>query len=269
MVVGGGAMNVFAGGGGGAGPGAEAPARDDVGALLELTPHKIAVCHLVQVLAPPAPFQSVAHHNRLGLFLFSLTRAAAVVNSLFTTCYKYNMQAENAAVLLLLAEIHKKSDNAVLGLSYALASQSFCKSFNLDLLEASATLTLAELWLALGSSHVKRALGLVYQSPPMILVHGSLELRARSQIVLAKCHLTDPEFSVFEDARAVLNPLNQAAEDVQVLEYHEMAAEVYYLKAMTYNHLGKEGKREEAAACFKEHVTALENLCDKEDSLAY
>uniref|UniRef100_N1QPW9 Uncharacterized protein n=1 Tax=Aegilops tauschii TaxID=37682 RepID=N1QPW9_AEGTA len=203
----------------------------------------MAVCHLVQVLAPPAPFQSVAHHNRLSLFLFSLTRAAAVVNSLFTTCYKYNMQAENAAVLLLLAEIHKrelifslplpqKSDNAVLGLPYALASQSFCKSFNLDLLEASATLTLAELWLALGSSHLKRAL-------------------------------------VFEDARAVLNPLNQAAEDVQVLEYHEMAAEVYYLKAMTYNHLGKEGKREEAAACFKEHVTALENLCDKEDSLAY
>ena len=53
-------------------------------ALLELTPHKMAVCHLVQVFAPPAqaggdvvppfPFESLAHHNRLGLFLFTLTQ---------------------------------------------------------------------------------------------------------------------------------------------------------------------------------------------------
>ncbi|KAF0892881.1 hypothetical protein E2562_018663 [Oryza meyeriana var. granulata] len=54
------------------------------GALLELTPHKLALCHLVQVFAPPPqagvsdpslpfPFESVAHHNRLGLFLFALT----------------------------------------------------------------------------------------------------------------------------------------------------------------------------------------------------
>jgi len=196
-------------------------------------------------------------------------QAAAVANSLFSTCYKYNMQVENASVLLLLAEIHRKSDNAVLGLPYALASQSFCKSFNLDLLEASATLTLAELWLALGSSHAKRALSLVHQSLPIILGHGGLELCARAHIVLAKCHLSDPKFSVAENPEAVLDPLNQATQDLQVLEYHEMAAEAYYLKAMAYNHLGKLDEREEAAACFKEHITGLENPHNEEDSLAY
>lgn len=197
------------------------------------------------------------------------SQAAAVANSLFSTCYKYNMQVENASVLLLLAEIHKKSDNAVLGLPYALASQSFCKSFNLDLLEASATLTLAELWLALGSSHAKKALSLVYQSLPMILGHGGLELRARAHVVLAKCHLSDLKFSVLEDPEAVLDPLNQATEDLQALEYHEMAAEAYYLKAMAYNHLGKLDEREEAAARFKDHVTALETPHNEEDSLKY
>ncbi|KAF8655786.1 hypothetical protein HU200_060947 [Digitaria exilis] len=197
------------------------------------------------------------------------SQAAAVANSLFSTCYKYNLQVENASVLLLLAEIHKKSDNVVLGLPYALASQSFCKSFNLDLLEASATLTLAELWLALGSSHAKRALSLVYQSLPMILGHGGLELRARAHIVLAKCHLSDPKFSVTEDSEAVLDPLNQATEDLRVLEYHEMAAEAYYLKAIAYNHQCKLEEREEAAACFREHITALENPRKEEDSLAY
>ncbi|XLS63838.1 hypothetical protein HN51_023812 [Arachis hypogaea] len=47
---------------------------------------------------------------------------------IFCMCYKYNLQVENASVLLLLAEIHKKSGNAVLGLPYALASLSFCRS---------------------------------------------------------------------------------------------------------------------------------------------
>lgn len=89
----------------------------------------------------------------------------------------------------------QKSGNAVLGLSYALASLSFCRTFNLDLLEASATLTIAELWLSLGRSHARRASSLVHQALPMILGHGGLELRARASIALVKCHLCDPSFS--------------------------------------------------------------------------
>lgn len=76
-----------------------------------------------------------------------------------------------------------------------LASLSFCQSFNLDLLKASATLTLAELWLALGSNHAKRALSLLHGAFPMILGQGGLELRARAYIVEVKCYLSDPSFS--------------------------------------------------------------------------
>jgi anaphase-promoting complex subunit 5 len=53
------------------------------------------------------------------------------------------------------------------------------------------------------------------------------------------------------------------------MQYHEMAAEAYYLKAMAYNHLGRLDGREEAAGSFKEHITALENPLNEEDSLAY
>ena len=85
-------MNVFAGVRGGAAAEQKDAGSAGVGeALLELTPHRMAVCHLVQVFAPPGaqqedggapsappfPFESVAHHNRLGLFLFSLTRVRA------------------------------------------------------------------------------------------------------------------------------------------------------------------------------------------------
>ena len=79
----------------------------------------------------------------------------------------------------LLISMWQKSGNAALGLPYALASFWFCQSFNLDLLKASATLTLAELWLSHGPSEAQRALALLRGVFPMILGHGGLELCAR------------------------------------------------------------------------------------------
>ncbi|KAK9285753.1 hypothetical protein L1049_024953 [Liquidambar formosana] len=206
-------------------------------------------------------------HARTLLAANQFSQAAAVAHSLFCMCYKFNLQVENATVLLLLAEIHKKSGNAVLGLPYALASLSFCQSFNLDLLRASATLTLAELWLSLGSNHAKRALTLIHGALPMILGHGGLELRARAYIAEAKCYLSDPSFSVSENFEVVLDPLRQASDELQVLEYHELAAEAFYLMAIVFDKLGQLEEREEAACSFKVHVMALENPQDEDDPL--
>lgn len=36
-----------------------------------------------------------------------------MAHSLFCMCYKYNLQVENASVLLLLAEIHKVCDHTL------------------------------------------------------------------------------------------------------------------------------------------------------------
>ncbi|PON52066.1 Anaphase-promoting complex subunit [Parasponia andersonii] len=194
------------------------------------------------------------------------SEAAEVAHSLFCMCYKFNLQVENATTLLLLAEIHKRSGNAVLGFPYALASLSFCQSFNLDLLRASAILTLAELWLSLGSNHAKRALSLLHGVLPTILGHGGLELRARTYIVEAKCHLSDPNFSVSENAEVVLDPLSQASSELEVLEYHQLAAEAFYLKAIIYDKLGRLEDREEAATSFKKHTMALKNAHVEADS---
>lgn len=195
------------------------------------------------------------------------SQAAEVAHSLFCTCYKFNLQVENATVLLLLAEIHKKSGNATLGLPYALASILFCQSFNLDLLKVSATLTLAELWLSFGQSEAQRALSLLHGIFPMILGHGGLELRARAHIIEAKCHLSDASYSVCQTPEAVLNPLKEACEELEHLEYHELAAEAYYLMAMVYDKLCNLQEREIAAASFKDHIAALRNPQDTENDL--
>ncbi|KAG9439045.1 hypothetical protein H6P81_019210 [Aristolochia fimbriata] len=197
-------------------------------------------------------------HARTLLAAKQYSLAAAVAQSLFCTCHKFNLQVEKATVLLSVAEIHK-SGNPVLGLPYALASLSFCQSFNLDLLEASATLMLSELWLCLGPNHAKRASTLVHGKLALILGHGGLELRARANIAVAKCYLSDPKFPVSEDPDLVLEHLREATEDLQILEYHELLAEAFYLTAMVFNRLGKLQEREEAATSFKKHITALQN----------
>ncbi|KAF3775491.1 Anaphase-promoting complex subunit 5 [Nymphaea thermarum] len=160
-------------------------------------------------------------HARTLLAAKQFDQAASVAHSLFCMCYEFNMQIKVASALLLMAEIHKvsswffcqfnyflspstdifsmflqKAENACTGLPYALASLTYCQSFNLDLLGASATLTLADLWLCLGSVHAKRALSLLHQALPMILGHGGLELHARANISIAKCYLADSTFSV-------------------------------------------------------------------------
>ncbi|KAK4437463.1 Anaphase-promoting complex subunit [Sesamum alatum] len=206
-------------------------------------------------------------HARTLLAANQYSQAAAVAHSLFCTCYKFNLQVKNATVLLLLAEIHKRSGNAVLGIPYALACISFCQSFNLDLLKASATLTLAELWLSLGSNHAKKALALLHGSFPVLLGHGGLELLSRAFITEAKCYLADPSFSVSENPEMVLEPLRQASEELQLLEYNELAAEAFYLMAIVYNKLGQLDEREEAASSFRKHITAFENPEDMDDSV--
>ncbi|XP_051126129.1 anaphase-promoting complex subunit 5 [Andrographis paniculata] len=206
-------------------------------------------------------------HARTLLAANQYSQAAAVAHSLFCMCYKFDMQIKNATVLLLLAEIQKRSGNAVLGIPYALASLSFCQSFNLDLLKASATLMLAELWLSIGPSHAKKALALLHSSFPMLIGHGGLELRSRAFITEAKCYLADPSFSVSDNPEMVLEPLRQASEELQLLEYHELASEAFYLMAMVYDKLGQLADREEAAASFKKHITALENPGDMDRSL--
>ncbi|CAA0808420.1 Anaphase-promoting complex subunit 5 [Striga hermonthica] len=231
-------------------------------------------CDELGVLASPVTgvdmelkAEASLRHARTLLAAKQYSQAAAVANSLFSLCYKFNMQVKNATVLLLLAEIHMKSGNAVLGIPYALASLSFCQSFNLDLLKASATLILAQLWLSLGSNHAKKALSLLHSSFPMLLGHGGLELRARAFITEAKCYLADPSFSVSENSDMVLEPLRLASEELQLLEYHELASEAFYLMAIVYDMLGQLDDREDAASSFRKHIIALENPQDMDYSL--
>lgn len=52
-----------------------------------------------------------------------------------------------------------------------------------------------------------------------------------------------------------------------IVQYHELAAEAYYLIATVYDKLGNLQEREIAATSFKDHIAALKNPQDLEDDI--
>ncbi|CAI0398446.1 unnamed protein product [Linum tenue] len=222
----------------------------------------LQLCNELGVLASPfngvdnqLKIEASMRHARTLLAAKQYRQASEVAQSLFCLCYQFNMQVENASVLLLLAEIHKKSGNAVLGLPYALASLSFCQSFNLDLLEASAKVTLAELWLSLGTNHAKRALTLLHGAFPMVLGHGGLELRARARLIEAQCYLCDPSYSVVEDSEIVLDALKQASDEFEVLEYPRNGSGSFLLDGSGLRQAGTGGGKRRSFSFIQETHT--------------
>ena len=227
---------------------------------------KLAQVACGELAASPSPVIGVDIERKTGAtfrhictFLVSghLDEAAAVARLLFSSCYKASMQVESVLVLLLLAEIHRTADSAVTGLPYALAGLTLCQVFSLDWLHASAKVTLAELWLGLGVGHAPRALLLLQQCLPMVLGYGGLELRARTNLALARCYLSDPSFSAEIQLENILDLLQLAAEKLEVLEDFALAGEAYYLQALSFDRWGSVDERNVASKAFQRCMQSL------------
>ncbi|EFJ22492.1 hypothetical protein SELMODRAFT_104828 [Selaginella moellendorffii] len=199
-------------------------------------------------------FEASYRHALTLLACKNYSEAATSAGELFALCYKYDMQLHVVKVLLLIAEIHKKSGSAVTGLPYVLGSITLSQSLNLDLLHAASRVSLAELWLDLGADHAQRALDLLQQSLPLVLGHGSLELRARTNLCIARCYLSSTDFSVATAPELVLDPLQLAAEEFMNLEDKDQASEAFYLLATTFNSIGRMEDRDKAAEKFQQCV---------------
>ena len=200
--------------------------------------------------------QATFHYIHTLLISGHLDEAAGVARLLFSSCYEASMQLESVLVLLLLAGIHETADSAVTGLRYALAGLMLCQVFSLDWLQASAKVILAELWLCLGVGHALRALLLLQECLPMVLCHGGLELRARTNLSLARCCLSDSSFSV-ETLGNILDLLQQAAQEFEILEDFALAGEAYYLQALSFDHSGFFEERNVASKAFQRCLQSL------------
>ncbi len=131
---------------------------------------------------------------------FLFTWICAIIFGSYIVCLKflpgkwYRSYDEKSDHYLLLVDV-QRAGSPVTGLPYALAGLTLSQSFSLDLLQVTAMVTIAELWLDLGVGHAAQALLLLYQCLPIVLGHGGLELRARTNLAVARCHLSNPSFS--------------------------------------------------------------------------
>ncbi|CAM6118419.1 unnamed protein product [Calypogeia fissa] len=211
----------------------------------------LATASVVSGVDMALKIQASSYKVQIHLGVCQYQEAAVSANKLFSLCFKSNMQQDSIEMLLLMAEIYKKAGNAVTGLPYVLAALTLCQSLNLDLLQASAIITLAELWLGMGVLPGQRPLVLLQQCMPVVLGHGSLQLRARANLAIAQCYLSDPSFSVQTDPDAVLEPLKVAAQHAQMMEDVSLAMECLYLQAVVLDALGRVAERDEAALSFQ------------------
>eukprot|EP00958_Prasinococcus_capsulatus_P027660 scaffold5769_cov402-Prasinococcus_capsulatus_cf.AAC.9 len=89
-------------------------------------------------------------------------RALEVLQSLFAKCYLQHLILRLPSLLLSMADIFSKANAPVKALPYVLSCASLSNSLHLHLTRACAMVSLAELWLKIGSSseeHAREALG--------------------------------------------------------------------------------------------------------------
>ncbi|BFI29386.1 anaphase-promoting complex subunit 5 [Marchantia polymorpha subsp. ruderalis] len=218
----------------------------------------LALASIVSGVDMGIKIQASVYKAQIQLAVCQYKEAAISTNRLFSLCFKGNMQQDSINLLLLMADIYKKAGNAVTGLPYVLAGLTLCQSLNLDLLQASAMVTLAELWIGLGMFPGRRGLVLLQQCMPVVLGHGSLELRARANFAVAQCYLSDPGFSVKKEPRVVLQPLQAAVSQAQQIEHTELTMESLYLHAVVLDSLGLIDERDQAAAAYQRCVMGMQ-----------
>ncbi|KAL3684126.1 hypothetical protein R1sor_002148 [Riccia sorocarpa] len=218
----------------------------------------LALASLVSGVDMNIKVQASIYKAQIHLAVSQYREAAVASHRLYSLCYKGNLQQESIHLLLLTADIHKRAGNAVTGLPYVLAGLSLCQSLNLDLLHASATVTLAELWVGLGMVSAKRGILLLQQCMIVVLGHGSLQLRARANLAMAKCYLSDPSFSVGKESGIVLKRLQAAVSQSKTIEDKELLIESLYLQAVVLDAAGLIEERDQAAASFQHCLLSMQ-----------
>jgi len=96
-----------------------------------ITPHKVSLCILLKIYAPPGqvsvpfPFESVAQHNRLGLFILALTKVSSISSPIVIPLYSMFCSTGVSGVWHLSVSHTDASPIHVISLNYILLSNDY------------------------------------------------------------------------------------------------------------------------------------------------
>ncbi|ETO74953.1 hypothetical protein F444_09400 [Phytophthora nicotianae P1976] len=203
-------------------------------------------------------------------------RSLDLLERLETTCSEHGFAYLHAQVLIAISRtrVQASAPHAPFAsLNLLLKGVDICRSHHYDLLLAEAHVVMAEIYIAMGK--LQDAHSLINDQVPLVMEHGSIDLRGECLLVLAKTRIASIKRckeGAKEPAAAAtkaIEMLNASADMFSMVQNLKRLNEISYVQSIVYNHMTTQAKksgsesivysssREEAATTFLKHSSQL------------
>ncbi|KAG2839459.1 hypothetical protein PC129_g2375 [Phytophthora cactorum] len=224
----------------------------------------------------PAYLEALLLKATLWIAVGDYPRSLDLLESLEATCSENGFAYLHAQVLIATSRTRFQASAPhapFASLSTLLKGVDICKSHHYDLLLAEAHVVMAEIYIAMGK--LQDAHSLINDQMPLVMEHGSIDLRGECLLVLAKTMIASikrSEEGAKEPATAAtkaIGILNASAAMFSVVQNLRRLKEISYVQSLVYNHMATQAKkcgsdstsfntsREETATTFLKHSSQL------------
>ncbi|KAK1929181.1 Anaphase-promoting complex subunit 5 [Phytophthora citrophthora] len=203
-------------------------------------------------------------------------RSLALLETLETTCNEHGFIYLQAQVLIAISRTRFQGSAPhapFASLTTLLKGVDICTSYHYDLLLAKAHVAMAEIYIAMGK--LQDAHTLINDQMPLVIEHGSINLRGECLLLLAKTMIATIKRSkegAKESSPATskaIQMLKSSAEVFSMVQNLRRLKEISYIQSLVYNHVAAQAEgsssdsssvcsqREEAAASFLQYSEQL------------
>ncbi|KAL3657985.1 hypothetical protein V7S43_017035 [Phytophthora oleae] len=226
----------------------------------------------------PAYLEALMLKTSLWTAVGDYPRSLALLESLETTCGEHGFVYLQAQVLIAISRTRFQASAPhapFASLTSLLKGVDICTRHHYDLLLAEAHVAMAEIYVAMGK--LQDAHTLINNQMPLVIEHGSIDLRGECLLVLAQTMIASIKRSkegVKEQAPAAskaIQMLKSSAEVFSMVQNLRRLKEISYIQSLVYNHVAAQAERsssdsssvctqrEEAAASFLQHSEQLKH----------
>ncbi|GMF20674.1 unnamed protein product [Phytophthora lilii] len=209
----------------------------------------------ILVLSPerkdfPAYLEALMLKASLWTAIGDYPRSLDLLENLADTCSEHGFAYLHAQVLISTSRTRFRAaapHAPFASLNALLKSVDICKSHHYDLLLAEAHVVMAELYIAMGK--LQDAYSLINDQMPLVMEHGSLDLRGECLLVLAKTMIA----SIKRSKEGSIEPGSAATKAAEILkdgakmfsseQNLRRLKDISYMQSLVYNHMALQASR--------------------------
>ncbi|KAL4123669.1 hypothetical protein PRIC2_009520 [Phytophthora ramorum] len=224
----------------------------------------------------PVYLEALTFQAKLWIAMGDYPESLRLLERLEATCSEHGFAYLHAQVLILASRTRTQASAPhapFASLNMLLKCVDICKSHHYDLLLAKAHVIIAEVYIAMGK--LQDAYSIINDQMPLVMEHGSIDLRGECLLVLAKTAVASIRRSKegskepVPAASKAIELLDASAEEFTLVQNLQRLKEVSYVRSLVYNHVAFQAQqcgaeatsfcscREQAAATFLKHSSQL------------